>query len=94
MYNILKFIYHLNYSCILFYFRVDIITSNLNENVFFPVTFGMASSTNYYYTQVMVKLFKDIDDVGQVKDFWSVRLFVWLPSAVPPQIIETLFYFS
>ena len=39
------------------------------------VTFGMASSTMYYYTQVMVKLFKDIDDVGQVSDFWGVRPF-------------------
>ena len=36
----------------------------------------MASSTNYDYTQVMVKLFKDIDDVGQVTDFWDVSLII------------------
>ena len=38
------------------------------------VTFGMTSATMFYYTQVMMNMFKGYKDVNQVEDFWTVCL--------------------
>ena len=42
------------------------------------VTFGMTSATMFYYTQVMMNMFKGYKDVNQVEDFWTVCLSVCL----------------
>ena len=48
------------------------------------VTFGMTSSTHYYYTKVMQELFIDSEfpdgqttfrDITTMLDFWAVRIF-------------------
>ena len=54
------------------------------ENISFSVTFGMTSTTMYYYTKVMSDLFLDTANtqnggtfrtLTSVEDFWRVSLY-------------------
>ena len=36
------------------------------------LTFGMTSSTNFYYTKVMINLFENSNQASKVEDFWTV----------------------
>ena len=37
----------------------------------FPVTFGMQSQTQFYYTKVMTDMFKEQPEVKNHDDFWE-----------------------
>ena len=58
------------------------------ENISFSVTFGMTSTTMYYYTKVMSDLFLDTANtqnggtfrtLTSVEDFWRVSLYECYP---------------
>ena len=56
-------------------------------SITFPVTFGMTSVTMFYYTNVMKGLFKGLNDVTQVSEFWDVSFYI---SVAVPIVLNAL----